>query len=256
LHKLIDLNPPEVILEAERLKLQDAVDALQANCLLPRPVTFQVGHKPPQPLKDCLASVIFRVRESTAKRVDFSARARAIEESLPADRVGVPRHVFATLGLHPDHPVLVTSPASPDGAWLALLPRAHDAVVMGLPPAAYRGLGFALTAADADVLCQLHRPLGPEACREARALLAGDPGEVCPVPKNTGWTDNEEEEAIIAGLREAVLTGRPVPLNSARGLILAGTGVVEDGDEEALADLFTSWTAPAEVREVPTASSP
>jgi hypothetical protein len=57
-------------------------------------------------------------------------------------------------------------------------------------------------------------------------------------------------------LREAVLTARAVPLNSARGLILAGTGVVEDGDEGALADLFTSWTSPAKVREVPRASLP
>jgi hypothetical protein len=251
LRKLIELNTPEVIRDNERLKLQDAVDALQANCLLSRPVTQQAGHEPPRPLRDCLASVLARVREST-KRVDYSARARAVPDgSLPEDRVGVPRQVFDTLGLHPEYPVLVTNPADPAGTWLALLPEAHDGVVLELPPAAYRQLGFAAGAADADVLCQLHRPLGPEACAEARALLAGDPGEMFSVSSQTGWTDHEEDEAIIAGLREAVLAGRAVPLSSARGLMLAGTGVVDEGEEEGLADLFASWAPPPEVREVP-----
>jgi hypothetical protein len=248
LRKLVELNAPEVILEAERLKLQDAVDALHANCLLRRPV---LGSND-RPLRDCLSSVVLRVRDSTAKRVDYSARARAVvAASLPEDQVGVPRQIFDTLGLHPDCPVLLTNPADASGTWLALLPQAHDAAVLGLPPAAYRQLGFDAAAVDADVLCQLHRPLGPEACREARALLHGDPGEVCSVPANTGWTDCEGEEAVIAGLREAVVTARPVPLNSARGVILAGTGVVDDGDEQAIAEHFASTMPSAEVREVP-----
>jgi hypothetical protein len=254
LRKLLELNAPEVILENERLKLQEAVDALQANCLLRRPVTLQVGNNPPQALKDCLTSVVLRVRESTAKRVDYSARARAVVDvSLPGDRVAVPRQVFDTLGLHPDYPVLLTNPANDEGTWLALLPQPHDEIVFALPPVAYQQLGFASFTDSADILCQLHRPLGPEACAEARALLHGDPGEVHSVPARTGWTDGDEEQAIISGLREAVLTAQPVSLSSARGLILAGTGVVDDGDEAAIADL---WETPrSEVREVPVPSS-
>jgi hypothetical protein len=252
LRKLIDLNAPETILEAERWKLQQAVDALQCNCLLPRPITLDVGDEQPRPLKDCLTSVVLRVRESTAKRVDYSARARVLSSaSLSGDRVAVPRLIFDTLGLHPDYPVLLSNPANHEGTWLALLPQPHDEVVLGLPPTAFQQLGLQRTASGEDLLCQLHRPLSQEACTEARTLLQGDPGPVFSVPSQTGWTDLEEEDAIIAGLREAVLTAEPVPLNSTRGLILAGTGAVDEGDEEALAELFTAWAPRPEVREAP-----
>jgi hypothetical protein len=150
----------------------------------------------------------------------------------------VPQQIFTTLGLHSDSPVLLTNPADREGTWVALLPQPHDEVVLGLPPAAFQQLRYLSNAINADVVCQLHRPLGPEACTEARALFCRDPGEVCPVPSKTGWTDGGDKDAILSGLREAVLTAESVPLNSARGLILAGTGVVEDGDEAALAHLF------------------
>src|SRR5205814_2714349 len=52
LAKLIELYAPETILESERRHLQGAVDALQANCLLSRPVTG--SNNPPRALKDCL----------------------------------------------------------------------------------------------------------------------------------------------------------------------------------------------------------
>src|SRR5262249_28741423 len=140
LRKLVELNAPEVILEAERLKLQQAVDALHANSLVRRPV---LGSND-RPLRDCLTSVVLRVRESTAKRVDYSACARAVVDgSLADDRVGVPREIFDTLGLDAERPVLVTNSADPAGTWLVLLPQAHDAVVLGLPPAAHRRLGLA-----------------------------------------------------------------------------------------------------------------
>jgi hypothetical protein len=237
LRKLVELHAPETILENERRQLQGTVDALQANCLLSRPVNGSND----RPLVDCLRMVVSRALESTTKRVDYSARARpVVAASLPEDRVAVPQRIFTTLGLHPDSPVLLTNPADREGTWLALLPQPHDEVVLGLPPAAFQRLRYRPTATNPDILCQLHRPLGPKACTEARALFRHDPGEVCPVPSKTGWTDGEDEEAILSGLREAILTGEAVPLNSARGLMLAGTGVVEDGDEAAITHFFDS----------------
>jgi RNA polymerase Rpb1, domain 1 len=237
LRKLIELYAPETIQESERRHLQGAVDALQANCLLSRPVTD--NSKPPRALMDCLSRVVRRALESTTKGVDYSARARPIvAASLPEDWIAVPQRIFTTLGLHSDSPVLLTNPADRKGTWLALLPQPHDEVVLGLPPAAFQQLQYLSTAINADIVCQLHRPLGPEACTEARALFRHDPGEVCPVSSKTGWTDGEDEDTILSGLREAVLTAEPVPLNSARGLILAGTGAVEDGDETAITHLF------------------
>src|SRR5262249_4624105 len=194
LRKPIELYAPETILESERRFLQGAVDALQPNCLLSRPVTG--SGNPPQALKDCLSLVVLRALDSTSKRVDYSARARpVVVGSLPEDQVAVPQQIFTTLGLHSDSPVLLTNPADREGTWLALLPQPHNEVVLGLPPAAFTKLRYHSTAINADVVCQLHRPLGPEACTEARALFRHDPGAVCRVPSKTGWTDGEDEEA-------------------------------------------------------------
>jgi hypothetical protein len=68
-----------------------------------------------------------------------------------------------------------------------------------------------------------------EACAEALRLLRGD-SPVSPEPAGgrvPAWVDAGDRAALAAGLAEAVSSGSAVRLESARGLLIGGTGVAE-----------------------------
>lgn len=222
LAKLEELKAPWSIVWDERRELQRAADALWANCLAPRRLAVLGDSK--RPLVDCLDLVVRRLLEEECKRIEWCARARAVAlRDVAERRLLVPRDVFATLLLDADQPVLVTA-VNGDGPFVALLPEPHEQPVFAMSPLAHERLGLDGGARHA---CIVHRPLGVQACAEARRLLDGDPGVCVQVSAGTGWIDATERDDMVAGLVEAALNEERVVLDSPRGMLLAGTGCVE-----------------------------
>jgi hypothetical protein len=137
---------------------------------------------------------------------------------------------------------LLVTAADGGGPFVALLPEPHDRPVFAMSPLAHERLQL---DGEARHACVIQRPLGQEACREARHLLDDDPGECVQVGAGTGWTDATEFDAMVTGLVDAALNEERVVLDSPRGMLLAGTGCV---------DLVPDTEAPikpAPAREVP-----
>jgi hypothetical protein len=231
LRKLEELRAPLAILLNERRELQAAVDNLQANCFVPKSIAKPREGAQNERLIDCLSMVVRHVRDGQ-KRVDWSARARAVSSPAVAhDQVLLPSVIFEKLRLNLSEPVLVASPDSADGRWIALRPWPHAEAVVALSDQAYRDLGlFSVTAP----VCVVHRPLTRQAVEEAEKLLRGEPGAVVRVPEQTGWVDGDDEQAVLAGLVEAAVHGQPVRLQSPRGLLVAGTGAVDFATDEEI----------------------
>src|SRR4029077_13271295 len=125
--------------------------------------------------------------------------------------------------LDADQPLLVTA-VNGDRPFVALLPAPHEQPAFAMSPLAYERLGLDGGARHA---CIVHRPLGVQACAEARRLLEGDPGACVQVGAGTGWIDATERDDMVEGLIKAALHEERVVLDSPRGMLLAGTGCVD-----------------------------
>jgi DNA-directed RNA polymerase beta' subunit len=79
LRKLKELNAPWKIILNERLQLQRGADALFANSLLRKVDRVLSGNN--RVLRDMLDISLSRIRKRIHKRVDYSARARAVPSS-------------------------------------------------------------------------------------------------------------------------------------------------------------------------------
>jgi hypothetical protein len=222
LAKLEELRAPWVIIWNERRELQRAADALCANCLEPKQrAVFGDSNRP---LVDCLELLVRRLLDDKSKRVEWCARARALAlAGLSERRLKVPHATYAELQLDANQPVLVTSEDG-EGAFVALLPEPHEHAVFAMAPAVYERLG--LNGIE-HPSCDLHRPLGVEACAEARRLLEGDPGASVAVDAGTSWIDVTEREALISRMIEAAMNETRVLLGSPHGMLIGGTGSVD-----------------------------
>lgn len=222
LAKLEELKAPPQIIWYERRELQRATDTLWANCMVPRQMAVLGSAN--RRLKDCLELVVQRLLEEDSKRVEWCGRARAVAlTDVPANRLRVPREIFETLLLDTEQPVLLTT-AEGDGRFIALLPEAHEQPVFAMALLTYERLGLDGVARHA---CIIHRPLGVQACAEARRLLEGDPGESFQIVAPKTWIDATEFDDMVAGLVEAALNEERVVFDSPRGMLLAGTGCVD-----------------------------
>jgi hypothetical protein len=252
LAKLGELKAPPAVIYNTCQQLQDAADAVWANVLLPetRAAMDDFG-KPPRRLVDCLDMVVRDLVRGDAKRVDWSGRARAVADvSLVPGHAWVPRRIVEALQLPASQPVLLTSASQEDGAFVAVLPEAHDDAVLRLARHDFDRLGLAAGAAPT---CIVHRPLGRESCAEAARLLQGDPGPVVRVPGPAGWVDGGSAEEVVAGLIAAALSGKPVCLETPRGLLIGGPGALEPLADDACPD--RGRHAPSQ-RQVPTPPEP
>jgi hypothetical protein len=239
LGKLKELNAPAPIIQNELRELQESADALFANTLLPRKVAV-MGSKH-EPLRDCFSMVTGDIQEDS-KRVDWSARARVVSgPAVSDDQVLLPRRHFDVLLLRSVHAVLVTGDKDPQGTFVALRPEAHDEDVVRVSPSVFRRLGLEQSGVPA---CIIHRPLTSEAWEETDRLLQKDPGPVVRVAET--WLDAADQQEILRGLAEAAFSGEPVHLDSARGILVGGTGSLDAPDD---ADIPSGQSG--EVREVP-----
>jgi hypothetical protein len=96
--------------------------------------------------------------------------------------------------------------------------------------------------------CIVHRLLSAQARAEAARLRNGDPGVLYNVPEGGLWVDAGDDDQIVAGLIAAALEGAAVHLNSARGLLLGGTGSI---NVEADAVLPFNRSVAASLRDIP-----
>jgi hypothetical protein len=230
--KLEQLNAPPVILRNERRQLQRSFDRLQANRLLPDRDAVFGESKPDRSLVDCLSLLAGRLIDGEKKRVEWCGRARSVASAAVQEKtVLVPSKMFAELRLDAEQPVLVTNLDQPSGDFVSLLPRAYQHAVLALPYGASSRLGLERAAAP---VCIVHRPLGAEACAEARRLLAADPGPVCDVSEPSGWVDAVDIRGLIDELAQAALLGTRVVLKSPRGQLVGGPGKIEFAEDRDL----------------------
>jgi hypothetical protein len=244
--KLQELNAPQTILLNEGRMLQQTVDALFANCLLPErgAVHGDNGRR----LRDALDLLLASLSEDRSKRVAWSGRARAIEDPTVApDEVRIPERLRAELCLAAGRVVLLTNPDSAGGTFVALRATGHGEAVLRLPTTAFARLQFSREVAPS---ASLHVPLSDAAEREAEALLNRAPGELEAVPADADWIDASEKDAMLAGLCAAALSAEPLRLDSPRGLMLAGLGVVDTPEDVPTGRLE------GEVRPVPVNREP
>ncbi len=247
LAKLEELNAPAIIRHAERREVQRAADVLQANCLVPEAQAVFSDIKPGRRLVDCLDLVRGLIRRQCTKNVEWCGRARAVPMAAISEKhCLIPKSVFMTLHLDTNQPVLLTTDDAPDGAFVALLPRSHEELVIGLPTAAFMQLGlervnieaydllsqvFNRTPPLVDPICTIHRPLGESASAEAQQLQQRDPGPRFEVPKEDGWTTGGEMADMAKALAQSALERTTVVLNSARNLLIGGPGPTEFADD-------------------------
>jgi hypothetical protein len=221
LAKLEELKAPPVILWNERRELQRAADTLWANRRLPE--HDQVVGTANRPLVDALYLLERRLLDEDGKRVEWSGRARAVASQDLAGRIVlVPRSIFTILHLDSEQPILATSDQA-NGRFIALLPRPHDHAVVVMPPDAFATLGLDTIV---DSQCVLHRPLGVQACAEARRLLDGDPGAHAEVPDDPSWPCATDSDTFVARLVDAAVNETRVLLDGPRGIMAAGPGRV------------------------------
>jgi len=219
--KLIELKAPQVILDNEKRMLQQTVDGLFANVFLS---SGQVKGSDGRPLKCTLSMAAEFVLEPADKRVDWSGRARVlIAGDLPAGQALVPRVLFDELQLDGAEPVLLTLDDR-DGAFVAVLPQAHESHVLMLSPQAAAAL-----AIDRDEIIEaaIHRPLGRAARAEAMRLLHEGPPPAREHVPQAGWLQARNESELISGLVAFAMTGEAVRLDTPELLLVGGTGSVE-----------------------------
>ncbi len=179
--------------------------------------------------------------------MEWCGMARAVPSAVGNEQcLLVPQPMFASLHLDPNQPVLVTNPADSEGVFASLLPRPHAEAVLGLPGWACSRLG--LDQAEVPT-CIVHRPLGAQACAEARRLLQGDPGPGKEVSQADGWADAADRGGMMRGLMNAALLGNRVVLRSPRGQLVGGPGKVtlaEDADLPRREEKVVEVATPAE----------
>jgi hypothetical protein len=242
LAKLEELQAPDVVVKRERSQVQQAYDALIANCVLPRERAVMAEGKADVRLVDCLGALTAHLRKDQ-KRVEWSGRARAVCLEQVDDRhVALPKSIFETLRLDGAAPVLVTAYESIDGAFVALMPRPHDDLAIALPRHAFHRLGLDQAPVSVAVL---HRPLGKTAWAEAGRLFRGETAEVRAVPPTASWLDAVGAGDLASQLVGAALSGETVVLDSPRFRLLGGPGAVRIVDDAELA------CAALAVQEVP-----
>lgn len=219
LHKLLELKAPQQIILAECRSMQQAADSLFCNQFEKR--TSQVRGSSNRPLVD-LSGLITRTFSDTAfKREDFSARARVIvNASVSAQTALIPQSVFATLNLHPDVPLLFSNPQG-TGCLLALKPIPHPYPVISLPQSAFEQLGY---IASADPQCILFRLLTPAGIADANVLL-NRPIKAIPTAQSSRL-DSSDPTELLEVLLMHVLSGDPLHFDTARTLLIGGTGSV------------------------------
>lgn len=230
LFKLEELKAPSVILHNERRLLQKSYAALQANCLLAEPDAVFREDEPRSRLVDCLELLFRHLQRKDGKRVEWCGKARTVGLSLlPSTVVKIPERIYDVLCLNPNAPVLLTSPDSPHGTFVSLLPHAHHDNVLILPTWAFSRLGLEGPAP----VCIVHRPLGRLACIEATKLLHDDPGPVCKIPDRDSWIETSDLAGFATRLMQAAWQGDTTIMQSPRGLLVGGTGQIsfaEDAD--------------------------
>jgi DNA-directed RNA polymerase subunit beta' len=98
LHKLVDLNAPEVIIRNEKRMLQQSVDALFDNNRCKRPVLGS-SNRPLKSLTDMIKGKQGRFRENLlGKRVDYSARSViVVGPQLKLHQCGLPKKIALEL---------------------------------------------------------------------------------------------------------------------------------------------------------------
>lgn len=224
LRKLIELKAPQVILDNESRMLQETVDTLHANALLPEAEIIR-GHDG-RPLVDFLRMLADHSTESE-KRVDWSGAARLIADpNLPDDRVIVPARVFDTLRLSGMLPVLLS--VDFHGQMAALYPTRGEKSVLRVSPSV-----FAVIAGEADLpIAQVYRPITERGHEEATRLVRG--GGPSPFPAHSSIPHSlhrASADEMIQSLIAAALSGESISLDSAQGLLVGGTGSTQFSDD-------------------------
>jgi hypothetical protein len=213
LSKLLQLNAPEAILWNERRMLQHCVDALFANTRIRRPVR---QGKEKRPLRDVLEQVGGRLSDVAPKRVEGGGSAPALrDERTPSTSVGVPERIFSVLHLAESAPVLLTRPDG--GRFVPAFPRRVEGYAFRLSPPHFDRLNLGVSAAPR---CVLHRPLGASAVEETRRMFDAEPRKVREIAEFQFADEGDAVQAIL----DSALTGKPLTLNSAAGLLLGGLG--------------------------------
>jgi hypothetical protein len=224
LAKLRELNAPATIIWNEQRMLQLTVDGLYMNCFLPRRKRVMGTGK--RPLVDMMTIAVDRLHEMSSKRVDWCGRARPVVIStVEPECLLVPRPMFTALQLDVEQPILLTRVKDRQGRFVALLPQPHAGDCFGISPKGAEHLGIGPWFGGS---CVLHRPLTQAAQKEARMLVTGDPGAETRASAAPAWVDAPERMGIFNGLIGAALSGAVASLRSPRGLLLAGTGSIED----------------------------
>lgn len=217
LRKLQQLNVPEKILLHQRFELQRSADRLFANLLLP---AEEREYESNRPLRDLIDMLTFTCGPNTCKRLDYSARARAIiRENLPPDTVLVPRGTMETLYIPAAGPVLLSrdleSPGDP-ACFVVMRAHMHDELAIALPPRQFSAL---FSKADLIPECIVTRPLSPDAVAEAEKHV----GSVTTAPPHTvSWLESENAPDLALRFRDAALAGTPLDLDFPAGILLTG----------------------------------
>lgn len=253
LKKLMDLHAPLTIIDNESRQLQELVDALHANVLLPE-TTAAFGDRGERFVD--LLLLLFTKTQNQSKRVDWSAAARLVADaSVPSQQVLVPRKIFETLRLSDELPILVTSNLA-EGCFIALLPRSHDQLVLRVSPQSFAQLSG---HAKEVIIGQIHKPITNTGSQEASRILHKVNAPVAEADGRdaTEWIDSESIGEFAQNLAAAAASGSAVPLRSAWGLLHGGTGSIQlpaDTESGRAADTFRQVAIPAE--EPPRHSEP
>ena len=209
LRKLRELNAPPVILSNEIRMLQQCVDCLQANRWVDNPI---MGHAN-RPLSDALSMSLDRFAYNDGKPVDWSASARVIRDaSLDDSIVQVPTAVFDELRCDASALLLMTNGMR----FTACRPQRIDENVVRISQAVADAMQF-----SSGNKCELHRPITPAACEEARCLHSGE-FSFDDVPFNDIPASNDL--ARIDEFVACIRSGTWLLLDGEREFLLAGSG--------------------------------
>ncbi len=234
--KLIDLAAPQVILDNEARLLQHTVDLLHANCVHPK-AKADIGSDGRR-MVDLLSLLLQKIQQQE-KRVDWSGAARLVADAAVNDRsVQVPQRIFETLKLGCELPLLITSQRA-RGRFVARMPYPHATPALVVSPATYELLA---NSEVAPLIAYVHRPITNTGCSEAIRLVRDEPlSKAAVVPSDMNWFDSATAGELAAKLVDAARFETRVELNSARGVLLGGTGstlIGPDTPNEALGDRY------------------
>lgn len=219
LRKLQDFSAPRPIIDNEIRALQQTVDALHANKLLPRAIVGQRGK-----LADLLDQLHKSITLRTPKYVDFCGSARLIVDAkVPNDRIHVPKRIWETLRLEESSPVLLTI-ADGDGSFVSRFPSPSDLQVIGISPETFEQFGMSESAA---ITGHLHRPVSEAGRADAFRLLRGDfetSDKRFKQSDGESWLSIASKQELAKMLVSAAVTGESLPLDTPWGLMLGGLG--------------------------------